>query len=119
MPRILDIGSLNIDEVFGVREFARAGETSSALGYAVFPGGKGLNQSVALARAGATVLHGGKVGEDGRFLVELLREAGVDAAPVLFSPTPTGRAFIQVRQDGQNSILLYGGANRELSESDI
>lgn len=119
MPRIYNVGSLNIDEVFRVREFVRPGETLSAIDYAVFPGGKGCNQSIALARAGASVSHAGMIGSDGRFLIDLLRESGADASSIFESPIPTGRALIQVRADGQNSILLYGGANRAIEDEDM
>lgn len=119
MPRILNIGSLNIDEVFMVRDFVRPGETASALGYSVNAGGKGCNQSIALARAGAEVCHAGKIGADGRFLKELLAASGADASLVIDSPVPSGRAFIQVREDGQNCILLFGGANRAITEAEV
>jgi ribokinase len=119
MPKIVNIGSLNIDEVFKVRDFVRPGETVSALGYAVNPGGKGCNQSIALARAGAEVYHAGKIGADGRFLKELLAASGADAGLVVESAVPSGRAFIQVRDDGQNCILLFSGANRAITEAEV
>jgi len=75
---ILNFGSLNIDYTYQVDHFVRAGETSSSKSLSVFSGGKGLNQSIALSRAGANVWHAGAVGkEDGAFLIEELSEAGV------------------------------------------
>ena len=68
---ILNFGSLNIDYTYQVDHFVRAGETSSSKSLSVFSGGKGLNQSIALSRAGANVWHAGAVGkEDGAFLIE-------------------------------------------------
>ena len=69
--RILNFGSLNIDNVYHVDDFVQPGETKKSLGFEVFPGGKGLNQSVALARAGADVYHAGKIGADGLWLVRV------------------------------------------------
>ena len=115
--KVLNFGSLNIDLVYRVRDFVRPGETISAASFARFPGGKGLNQSIALARAGAKVLHAGAVGADGGFLLELLRENGVDCAAVeVLDDTPSGHAVIQVSDAGENSIVLYPGANHRIGE---
>jgi len=95
------------------------GETIASSRYARFSGGKGLNQSIALARAGATVVHAGKVGADGRFLRDLLNEAGVDTRFVREDPGATGHALIQVAPDGQNAIIIEGGANRCLDRGMI
>ena len=115
MASILNFGSLNIDHVYQVTSFVRPGETVSSLHYDRLPGGKGLNQSVALARAGAPVFHAGKVGPDGQFLVELLQSCGVDTRFVACDGSVTGHACIQVDAAGQNCILLHGGANREIT----
>ena len=69
--KILNYGSMNIDNVYSVEHMARPGETILATGRGVFCGGKGLNQSIALARAGATVYHAGAIGEDGEGLRQL------------------------------------------------
>ena len=116
MARILNFGSLNIDYVYGVSHMVRPGETLAANDRAVHPGGKGLNQSVALARAGARVWHAGLVGPEGDVLLDVCREAGVDTEFVRRSQVPSGHTVIQVDEAGQNSILLFGGANREVSE---
>ena len=114
--KVLNFGSLNIDLVYRVRDFVRPGETISAASFARFPGGKGLNQSIALARAGAKVLHAGAVGADGGFLLELLRESGVDCSAVaVVDDVPTGHAVIQVSDAGENSIVLYPGANHRIA----
>jgi len=116
---IVNFGSLNIDDVYSVDHIVRPGETLSAQGYQIFPGGKGNNQSIALGRAGARVRHVGKVGADGQWLLPLLQSAGVDTSGVTTDTGPTGRAIIQVDSHGQNSIVLFPGANRTLSEADI
>jgi len=119
MSRILSIGSINLDEVFSVPHFIKPGETMACLSFERFVGGKGNNQSTALVRAGAEVHHAGKIGADGRFAVELLRDSGVDASRVIEADMPTGRALIQVDPSGQNCILLFGGANRTITNADI
>jgi ribokinase len=114
--KVLNFGSLNIDLVYRVRDFVRPGETIAAQSFSRFAGGKGLNQSIALARAGAKVLHAGAVGKDGGFLLELLRENGVDHSLVAaVEDTPTGHAAIQVADSGENSIVLYTGANHRIT----
>lgn len=95
--------------------FCAAGETLSADELTFCAGGKGLNQSVAAARAGARVIHAGAIGPEGGFLCDLLGEAGADVSHLLRLDAPTGHAIIQVAPDGQNAILVYGGANRRLS----
>ena len=113
--KILNFGSLNIDHVYQVPHFVQPGETLSAGELTFCAGGKGLNQSVAAARAGARVIHAGAIGPEGGFLCDLLREAGADVSHLLRLDAPTGHAIIQVAPDGQNAILVYGGANRRLS----
>jgi ribokinase len=120
--RILNFGSLNIDYVYDVDHFVRAGETLASRALHRYPGGKGLNQSIALARAGVSVTHAGKVGPDGEFLVGLLAENGVDTSLIAISSDErTGNAIIQRDPAGNNCILLYGGTNKtiddELSEN--
>lgn len=114
-PRVLNIGSLNLDKVYQVEHFVQAKETIKALEYGEFCGGKGLNQSVALARAGAHVVHGGAVGADGGLLLKTLREAGVDTERILEVEGVSGHAMIQVDAAGQNNILIFGGANDRLT----
>ena len=118
MARILNFGSLNIDHVYQVPHFVRPGETLASRGYSSFVGGKGCNQSVALARAGAAVAHAGKVGHDGVWLKEFLAKTGVDASLTKISSAWTGHAIIQVSGNGENSIILHGGANHDISPED-
>ena len=119
MARILNIGSLNLDYVYAVPHFVEAGETLLASRRDVFPGGKGLNQTVAAARAGAEVFHSGAVGADGGMLLELLQDAGADVSSVSRVDMPTGHAVIQVSPQGENSIIILGGANRAVSEKTV
>lgn len=113
--KIYNFGSLNVDYVYRVPHFLQPGETLSSESRSVFPGGKGLNQSVAAARAGAQVVHGGAVGEGGEFLIEILSCAGVQTERILRCNAPNGHTFIQVDSTGQNCILLYPGTNHSLT----
>ena len=118
--KILSFGSLNLDKVYSVDHFVRAGETMSSAKLEEFCGGKGLNQSVAIARAGGEVYHAGCVGAaDGGMLLDMLRSSGVDISLVQQLSCPSGHAIIQVNGDGQNCILLYGGANQQVTEAQI
>lgn len=118
--RVLSFGSLNIDYVYKVDHFVNKGETLSSQSLQVFTGGKGLNQSIALAKAGVEVYHAGMVGEDGRMLLEAMDEAGVHTEYVkVQSKIRTGNAIIQNDLKGDNCILLYGGANQQIDEKYI
>ena len=117
--KIINFGSLNIDKVCSVEEFVQPGETIMATGYSVNAGGKGLNQSVAAARAGAQVLHAGAVGSDGLFLKEILVDAGADVSCLRVMDTESGCAFIEVNSKGQNRIIVSAGTNRMYTEEYI
>lgn len=118
MPKLVNLGSLCVDNVYGVPNITSAGETVASRSHAVFPGGKGLNQSLAAARAGASVVHVGCIGADGHWLREELANAGVDVGLVREVDTPSGHAVIQVNARGENAIVIAGGANRILTEAD-
>ncbi len=117
--KILNFGSLNVDYVYSVDYFVRAGETLKANSREVLPGGKGLNQSVALARAGAQVYHAGCIGADGEFLRQLLNKKGVNTEYLRTIDGMQGHTIIQVDKKGENCILLYGGTNRSIGDSQI
>lgn len=118
--RVLCFGSLNIDYTYRVDHFVRKGETLSSDSLNVFSGGKGLNQSIALARAGLATSHAGAIGEDGGFLLEVLNQSGVDTAHVVVrDDIRTGNAIIQNDRDGDNCILLYGGANQAVTKAQV
>lgn len=119
VKKIINYGSLNIDYVYKVPHFVKPGETLSSSALEVFSGGKGANQTMALARAGAHVSHAGKVGPDGLKLKEQLKAEGVNVSCILESSSPNGHACIQVDSKGQNSILLFSGANKEITEEEI
>lgn len=118
--KALCFGSLNIDYTYRVPHFVRKGETLAARSLQVFSGGKGMNQAVALARAGAPAQMAGAIGRDGLFLLEQLRQAGAGTEYVqVLENERTGNAFIQNDDEGDNCILLYGGANQAVSKEQI
>lgn len=117
--KALVFGSLNIDYVYQVPHFVLAGETIASSGLARYCGGKGLNQAVALSRAGVETWMAGAVGDEGGFLLDTLRDAGVNTELVAASREPTGHAIIQNTPDGDNSILIFGGANRSIRSEQV
>ncbi len=114
--KILVYGSLNIDFVFSVSHFVKKGETLLASEVQQYPGGKGLNQAIAAARAKAEVWMAGNIGENGRFLKELLDEAGVHTEEIRQVDTLTGTAFIQKEDSGDNCIIVSPLANHRVDE---
>ena len=116
---ILNFGSLNVDYVYRVGHIVRPGETLPSGAFDVFAGGKGANQSVALAKAGATVRHAGKVGQDGTWLIDKLAGLGVDASLIRVGEGRTGHAIIQVDDSGQNAIVLHAGTNHAIERGEI
>lgn len=119
MGKILTFGSLNVDYVYHVPHFVAPGETLAASKREVNCGGKGLNQSIAAARAGAEVFHAGKIGADGQILTDMLSQSGVDISYIQHSSGPSGHAIIQVDSSGQNCILLFGGSNQEITTQEV
>ena len=117
--KVLNFGSLNIDYVYPVDHIIAPGETEPTGEINENCGGKGLNQSIALAKAGVSVCHAGLVGEEGQVLIDKCKENDVDSTYIKKIPGRSGHTIIQVDKDGQNSILLFGGANRRLSEDFI
>ncbi|GAA3562061.1 ribokinase [Nonomuraea rosea] len=106
-------GSANMDLVAYVSEAPKRGETVTGHRFRTIPGGKGANQAIAAARAGAEVAFLGAVGDDG-FGAEMrstLAEAGVDVQGLRQVPGPSGIAHIVVDDDGGNSIIVVPGAN--------
>jgi ribokinase len=107
------LGSLNMDLVVGIERFPRPGETIAGRGFETVPGGKGLNQAIAAARAGASVRMLGAVGRDayGAELLALAVDEGIEATHIETVAVPTGTAHIQVTDDGENTIVVVPGAN--------
>ena len=113
--KVLNFGSLNLDYVYDVDHFVREGETISSTDMNIFCGGKGLNQSVALAKAGVKAYHAGAVGSsDGGILLDALSNVGTDISYIKRYDMPSGHAIIQKNRAGNNCILLYGGANQNI-----
>ena len=109
---VLNIGSLNIDNVYQVPHFLRGGETVAAYRRTLHVGGKGLNQSVALARAGIASSHAGIIGRDGEVLKNFLEAEGVNVAHVeMRADEASGHTVIQISPEGENAILYYPGTN--------
>ncbi len=116
---IVNFGSMNLDHVYAVPHFIKGGETllSGALTESI--GGKGLNQSVAAARAGAEVFHAGMLGLGGEPLRECLVKNGVDVSLLQPCDRPQGHTVIQVDPSGQNCIIVFGGSNQAVSRDYI
>lgn len=114
--KILNFGSCNIDIVYSLDHIVKPGETLSVDNVEYFVGGKGLNQSVALANAGVIVYHAGCIGYDGEMLREFLTNAGVNLKYLNTVDGKTGHAVIQVDRSGENSIFLFVGANHSITE---
>ncbi len=114
--KILNFGSCNLDYVYSLDHIVKVGETETTHKLETFPGGKGLNQSIALARAGVEVYHAGCVGIDGNMLVDTLKESGVDVSYIQTVDVKNGHAVIQVSSEGENSIFLYPGSNEMITE---
>jgi len=119
MTKVLNFGSLNLDYVYEVNHFVQSGETISSTKRECFLGGKGLNQSISLARAGANVYHAGAVGGDGEALIQVLEKNGIDTTFVEIVDGPSGHAIIQREPDGKNCIFLFSGANRKITKEHI
>lgn len=117
--KILNFGSCNIDYVYDVSHIVQPGETLSAKNLQHFPGGKGLNLSIALARSGVPVYHAGCVGEDDNLLRPILKNNGVDIRFLKVISQPTGHAIIQVDEKGENCIVIYGGANVSITKEHV
>lgn len=114
--KVLNIGSMNLDLVYSVDHIVQPGETEASFALDTFLGGKGLNQSMALAKAGVEVYQGGMIGEDGQPFLDACAQYGVKADYIRTVPGKSGHAVIQRDKNAQNCILLYGGANQLLTE---
>ena len=114
--KVLNFGSLNLDYVYSVDNFLRPGETKSALDRNTFLGGKGFNQSIALAKAGIPVFHAGNAGESAEVFCRELEKYGADVRFLKTGDEVCGHAMIQVDSRGQNCILIFHGSNYNISE---
>lgn len=116
---IINFGSLNIDHVYRVSHTPAPGETLAVKSYKRFLGGKGANQSIAIAKSGGEVRHVGAVGKNEQWAFDELRRAGVAPDHLAEVDAPTGHAVIMVNDDGENRILTHGGANLHLSHEQV
>ncbi|MBE6887447.1 MAG: ribokinase [Ruminococcaceae bacterium] len=117
--KILNIGSMNLDFVYSVDHIVTTGETEASTSLDIFLGGKGMNQSVAAAKAGAEIYHAGLIGEDGKIFIDACKQHNVNCKYIETTEGKTGHAIIQRDKNGQNCILLFGGANRKLTKDFI
>jgi len=116
---VYNFGSINIDSIYRVPHLVKPGETLASLSMDTVLGGKGANQSVALARAGVHTRHIGRIGDGDQWASKQLGDAGVDISSVESIAGPSGHAIIQVDDQGENSIVLHGGANQSFSRADL
>lgn len=121
MTPVTVIGSLNVDFVVTVDEFPRAGQTVSGNDFAIYSGGKGLNQAIACARAGAQVQMCGAVGSDANaaFLLQILDDEKIAREQVVVREGPSGSAVIEVDASGENRIIVVPGANAKIAIGDF
>lgn len=117
--KILNLGSLNIDKVYAVEKIVKGGETIDSVSFSESVGGKGLNQSIAVAKAGGNIMHAGCVGKDGEILLQALKDNNVDTSLIKTVETASGQAIIQVDKHGQNCIILFHGTNYEVDKAYI
>ena len=110
--KVFNYGSINIDHIYRVGDFVRPGETLASDNYRMMLGGKGANQSIALVKAGVHVQHIGRISDSDEWICNKFRDYGIGAYCLQMVDEPTGHAIIQVSDAGENSILLYGGANQ-------
>lgn len=114
--KVLCFGSCNIDYIYDVEKHVSRGETVISKAMRFDFGGKGLNQAVALRRAGADVSFAGCVGNDGGEIADFLRTEGIDVSNLDTADCKTGTAFIQVENDGERNKVLFDGANAKITK---
>ena len=113
--KILNFGSINKDFFYSVNDFVKPGETISSIRYNIKIGGKGLNQSVGISKAGQNIYHAGIINKDDTFILDKLNKWNINCENILLSNNPTGHAIIQVDKKGENSIIIHGGANHDVN----
>ncbi|MEC7858088.1 MAG: ribokinase [Bacteroidota bacterium] len=117
--KILNFGSINKDLVYNVEDFVKPGETISSRDYGLYLGGKGLNQSVAISKSGSEVYHAGCINKSDHSIISDLKKWGVNTDYINKIDEATGHAIIQINQDGENSIIIHGGANNCVEKDQI
>lgn len=116
---VYNFGSINIDHVYRVSHLVRPGETLASLDYQQVLGGKGANQSLAMARAGGQISHWGRLGRSDAWVLQTLSQAGVEVEDISLHDQPSGHALIQVDDQGENAIIIYPGTNGGFTEASI
>ena len=111
--KILNLGSINKDFFYSVNDFVKPGETIPSIRYNVKIGGKGLNQSVGISKAGQKIYHAGIINKDDTFILDKLKKWNINCENIVLGDNPTGHAIIQVDKNGENSIIIHGGANHD------
>ena len=117
--KLYNYGSINIDHIYRVPHLVQPGETLASTDYQKVLGGKGANQSIAVARAGAEVVHLGRYHAADRDMLRGMQEAGVDMSRLEAVDMPGGHAIIQVDDAAENSIVLYAGANHSFVPDEL
>lgn len=117
--KVFNFGSINIDHIYRIPHFIRPGETLASNKYRMMLGGKGANQSIALARAGIMVQHIGRISYHDEWICRKFQEDNIGVYCIQNVDEATGHAIIQVSDSGENSILLFGGANRGFSKRSL
>ena len=117
--KILNYGSMNVDYVYEVKQIVRPGETVGALSRKIYPGGKGLNQSIAVAKAGGEVYQIGVLGSDGAVLEQALAENRIHTDHVKRVPGNSAHTVIQVDRNGQNCIIVFAGKEITFTEAEM
>lgn len=116
---VFNLGSINLDHLYRVDHFVRPGETLASTDYRTLLGGKGANQSIALARAGAAVKHIGAIGKTDAWVLDQLAKAGVQTDAIAQLDSASGHAIIQLTAAAENAILIYAGTNHLLTADQI
>jgi len=118
--RVYNLGSINIDHIYRLSHLPQPGETLLATEYLCCLGGKGANQSLALALGGAKVVHIGRMAAKDRFLIQPLLDAGVNVEHVVDDASSTASAVVLVDEaNGENQIVINPGANQQISEAQV
>ncbi len=117
--KVFNFGSINIDHIYRVGDLVRPGETIASDNYRMMLGGKGANQSIALVKAGMMVQHIGRISDADEWICRKFQDYGIGAYCLRLVDEPTGHAIIQVTDEGENAILLHGGANQSHSINDL
>lgn len=122
MKKIVVLGSINVDTILNIPRLPVPGETMAMHDRSTAGGGKGANQAIAAVRAGAETSFISKIGKEhaADFMIDTFKQDGLNIEHVTMDDQAgTGQAYILLDDNGQNSILIYGGANQTISVEDV